>query len=143
MAQSAETAEKHEWKVAITGELMATLPFSIHKEPGFLKVKEKLESVDFCYEHLEMLYGDFSIAVPGRMRIGGSHLLDDPEVARDLRWMGIDIVSLCHNHGGDFGAAVAPKTRDFIFHFQGDDRTCVFSRSDDYSIYSEIHQGDF
>jgi poly-gamma-glutamate capsule biosynthesis protein CapA/YwtB (metallophosphatase superfamily) len=114
MSQSTKTEGKHAWKVAIAGELMATLPFSMHKEPEFLKIKEKLDSADFCYGHLEMLFGDFNTAVPGRMKTGGSHLLADPVMAKEMRWLGIDIVSLCHNHGGDFGAAVALQTRDIV-----------------------------
>ncbi len=90
------------------------LTFSMHKEPEFLKIKEKLDSADFCYGHLEMLFGDFNTAVPGRMKTGGSHLLADPVMAKEMRWLGIDVVSLCHNHGGDFGAAVALQTRDIV-----------------------------
>ena len=34
----------------------------------------------------------------------GSFMMADPEIAKDLRWAGFDIMSTAHNHSFDFGA---------------------------------------
>ena len=112
MSENQKKLPKHPWKVAIAGELMAMLPFSMYKEPEFLEIKKKLDAADFCYGHLETNFGDFNKVVPARAVTGGSHLLADPELAKEYKWLGIDIVSLAHNHAGDWGGALAVQTRD-------------------------------
>ena len=98
--------KKQGWKVAMIGECMVTRPFAMHKEPGFLKIKELMDSADVGYGHLEMNFGEFDkVGFPGR---GGtwfaSFMLADPNIAKDLRWLGVDMMSTCQNHSCDFGA---------------------------------------
>ncbi len=91
------------WKVAIAGECMTTRAFREHSEPEFLKIKEILDGADVSYAHLEAVFGEFSKLYPVRGNFLGTYLLSDPEIAKDLRWLGIKMLSLAHNHSFDFG----------------------------------------
>ena len=101
---------KHGWKVAVAGECMVCRTFSVHCEPEFIKIKEIMTKADVCYGHLEMNFGEFSTACPARGDTRGSYMLADPAVAKDLHWLGIDIMSLAHNHSFNFGAPIILDT---------------------------------
>ena len=84
---------------------MVSRPFAMHDEPEFLSVIEKLRSADLTYAHVETNFGEFSeVDAPARGDQIGSYFLTDPQVAHDLRWAGVDLVSLANNHSFDFGA---------------------------------------
>ncbi|GAA6295188.1 CapA family protein [Enterocloster asparagiformis] len=102
------------WKIAVAGECMLNRTFSMHEEPEFRGIKDILSCADVCYGHLEMNFSDFT-ACPSRGNWIGSYLQADPEVAKDLRWLGIDVMSLANNHSYDFGA---PGLLDTIRHCQ-------------------------
>ncbi|HEY2791074.1 MAG TPA: CapA family protein, partial [Micromonosporaceae bacterium] len=96
---------KGSWDLAVAGEAMVSRPFSMHDEPEFLGLAELLRSADFTYTHLEMNFGSFGGgAWPARGGSTGSFMLADPAAANDLRWLGVDAMSLAHNHSLDFGA---------------------------------------
>lgn len=91
------------WKVAVAGECMLTRTFREHNEPEFLKIKEIMDQADVGYGHLEVVLGEFNRLHPVRGNFIGTFLLADPKVAEDLHWMGIDMMSLAHNHSFDYG----------------------------------------
>jgi poly-gamma-glutamate capsule biosynthesis protein CapA/YwtB (metallophosphatase superfamily) len=93
------------WKVVVAGECMVSRPFSVHDEPEFLGVIDLLRDSDVTYAHLEMNLGEFDeLDWPARGDWIGSYMIADPKIADDLKWAGIDIMSLAHNHSLDFGA---------------------------------------
>jgi poly-gamma-glutamate synthesis protein (capsule biosynthesis protein) len=95
-----------QWKVVIAGECMVSRPFSMHDDPEFTGVIDLLRDSDFTYAHLEMNLGEFEeLDWPARGDWIGSYMISDPKIAADLKWAGIDIMSLAHNHSLDFGAA--------------------------------------
>lgn len=93
------------WKVAVAGEFMVCRSFAMCNEPEFLKIKEIMQESDACYGHLEMNFGDFSKHSPARGDWVGSFLLAEPEIINDLKWMGVDLMSVANNHSLDFGAS--------------------------------------
>jgi poly-gamma-glutamate capsule biosynthesis protein CapA/YwtB (metallophosphatase superfamily) len=95
------------WNVVITGETMAVRPFSVHTEPEFLSIMKLLRESDVAYTHLEMNLGSSEeLAWAARGAIGGAgYLIAEPRIAEDLKWAGIDIMSLAQNHSMDWGAA--------------------------------------
>ncbi|MDE1993413.1 MAG: CapA family protein [Rhizobiaceae bacterium] len=93
------------WKVSLAGECMVCRPFHMHDEPEFLKVGELLRDADVTYGHLEMNFADYEeLKWPARGQGIGSFMMSDPEIAKDLKSMGFDIMSTAHNHSFDFGA---------------------------------------
>ncbi|GAA3626127.1 CapA family protein [Nonomuraea rosea] len=92
-----------DWSVAIAGECMVTRPFSMHSEKEFQEVRDLFKGSDVAYAHLEMNFADFSKVYPGRGDWFGSYMLADLRIARDLRWLGVDMMSTANNHSLDFG----------------------------------------
>lgn len=89
--------------IAIAGEYLAVRPFAQLTDPGLLGIREVLRSADVAYAHLEMNFGRFGALHAGRGDTYGSYMLADPQVAHDLRWLGVDMLSMANNHSLDFG----------------------------------------
>ena len=82
---------------------------AMHDDEDSMAVIDLLRSADLTYGHLEMNLADYSeLAFPARGDWLGSFMMSDPQVARDLNWAGIDIMSLAHNHSMDFGEPAWP-----------------------------------
>ncbi len=97
---------KNTWKVAIAGECMVSRPFAMHDDDRSMGVINLLRDSDLTYAHFEMNVGDYSeLEYPAKGDWLGSYMMSDPQVARDLKWAGVDIMSLAHNHSLDFGSA--------------------------------------
>jgi poly-gamma-glutamate capsule biosynthesis protein CapA/YwtB (metallophosphatase superfamily) len=94
------------WNVVVAGEAMVSRPFSMHKDPDFLSVVKLLRESDVTYAHCEMNFGDFvELQWAAKGNWGGSYMIAEPRIAEDLKWAGVDIMSLCQNHSMDWGVA--------------------------------------
>ncbi len=90
--------------VALAGECMVARPFAMHDDKASMAVVDLLRRADLTYAHLEMNCADYSeLTYTSRGDWLGSFMMADPQIARDLKWAGIDIMSLAHNHSMDFG----------------------------------------
>ncbi|WP_062642558.1 CapA family protein [Streptomyces maremycinicus] len=107
-------AHTGDWSVAIAGECMVTRPFSIHREHEFEGIRELFAAADVGYAHLEMNFGKFSEVYPARGDWYGSYMLADPGIARELRGLGVDVMSTANNHSLDFGAGALLSTLEAL-----------------------------
>jgi poly-gamma-glutamate synthesis protein (capsule biosynthesis protein) len=97
------------WNLAITGEMMGCLRFSMHDEPTFLSLIQMFREADIAFTHLEMpLHDQLTPAI--KEKDSGSHMGADPGIADDLKWAGFNLVSCAHNHIGDFGKVSIKET---------------------------------
>ena len=95
---------KLDWSVALAGECMVCRPFAMHDDEASMAVINLLREADLTYAHLEMNFAEWSeLKYAARGDWMGSFMMGDPQVARDLKWAGVDIMSLAHNHSVDFG----------------------------------------
>lgn len=101
-----------DWSVAIAGECMVTRPCSMRSEKEFQEVRDLFKSSDVAYAHLEMNFARSREVHPGRGDWFGSYMLAEPEIARDLRWLGVDVMSTANNHSLDFGEQGLVSTLD-------------------------------
>ena len=93
------------WDVVVAGECMVARPFSMHDDERFRAVIELLRQSDVTYAHLETSIGEYEEMGPAKSGDWiGSYLLAEPAIADELKWAGIDILSLASNHSVDFGA---------------------------------------
>jgi poly-gamma-glutamate capsule biosynthesis protein CapA/YwtB (metallophosphatase superfamily) len=100
------------WKVAIAGEIMCSRPFAVHDEAEFLAVLKLLRESDVTYAHLEASLGHIEeIEWAAKGDHTGSFFMVDPQIADDIKWAGVDMVSNAFNHSGDFGASGVMSTR--------------------------------
>src|SRR6185436_18619711 len=92
------------WNVALAGECMVSRPFAMHDDAASMAVIDHMRRADLTYAHLEMNVADYSeLTYAARGDWLGSFMMADPQVVRDLKWAGVDIMSLAHNHSCDFG----------------------------------------
>jgi poly-gamma-glutamate capsule biosynthesis protein CapA/YwtB (metallophosphatase superfamily) len=106
-AQAKAAAKKPDNTFIVTGigELMVTRPFSMQTEPEFLDIVKRMRDADLAYGHLEMNFGsaeDLKWTPRGTAGVA-SYMIAEPQVAKDLKWAGIDALSLAMNHSFDWG----------------------------------------
>lgn len=85
---------------------MVARPFGMHDDAPFMAVINALRAADLTYGHLEMNLADYrELEYAAKGDWLGSFFAADPQLARDLRWAGIDLLSMAHNHSMDYGVA--------------------------------------
>ncbi len=99
------------FSVALSGDSIINRRISVCEDPGFHEIVEHLEAADVAVTHLETLITDYDdpdvypAAVPGEMG------LRSPEnVADELDWAGIDLVSHASNHALDYSYGALRST---------------------------------
>lgn len=102
---SDKSLTQNTFTVSIAGETLAVRPFSMQTEPEFMNLVKLIRESDLSVAHLEMNFGtDQEIKWTPRGTAGGaSYMMADPQIAKDLRWMGFHALSLAHNHSFDWG----------------------------------------
>lgn len=98
--------------MALTGDSIITRKLSVYDEPEFLEMIELMRNADVAFTNLEMLFHDYE---PYPMaESGGTYMRADPELAHDLAWAGIDLVSRANNHTGDYGTLGLELTTRYV-----------------------------
>lgn len=90
-------------RLALTGDSIITRRLSVHEEPAFMGLRKLIRDADAAFTNLEMLFHDFGDGVIPAANSGGSYMRADPDLARELAWMGFDLVSRANNHAMDYG----------------------------------------
>lgn len=87
------------------GEMMVTRPFHMRTEPEFEGILKLMRGADTCYGHLEMnIASQEELKWTPRGTAGvASYMIADPQIAKDLKWAGVDCMSLAMNHSFDWG----------------------------------------
>ncbi|MFQ5926619.1 MAG: CapA family protein [Terriglobia bacterium] len=88
--------------VALTGDSIITQRMSLYDEPDYLALIELLRGADVAITNFEMVLHDYEGA-PAPVS-GGTYMAAPPRLARELVWMGFDLVSTANNHSFDYGA---------------------------------------
>ncbi len=92
--------------LAAAGDCQTTTRHSPCKDPRFLELVELLRSVDVAYANEEMVIHNFgpNCFPRGKRNRGdiGTVTHAPPFVADELKWMGIDMVSVASNHACDW-----------------------------------------
>jgi poly-gamma-glutamate synthesis protein (capsule biosynthesis protein) len=104
-SSAAPQADSNTLNLTVVGETMAVRPFSMQTDPDFLSIVKLIRESDLAYAHLEMnLASPNELGYAARGSSGGAgYLVADPVIARDLKWAGIDAMSVANNHSFDWG----------------------------------------
>lgn len=89
---------------ALTGDAIISRALSPYDEPEFLELRDLIHEQTAGFTNAEILFLDYD--EPGVIpaaQSGGTYMRARPELARELAWMGFDMVSLANNHTMDFG----------------------------------------
>jgi poly-gamma-glutamate capsule biosynthesis protein CapA/YwtB (metallophosphatase superfamily) len=98
--------------MALTGDSIITRKLSVYDEPEYLQMVELIRDADVAFTNLEMLFHDYE---PYPMaESGGTYMRADPDLAHDLAWAGIDLVSRANNHSGDYGTLGLELTTKYV-----------------------------
>jgi poly-gamma-glutamate synthesis protein (capsule biosynthesis protein) len=104
-AKAAPKVPDNTFTVVGVGEMMVTRPFHMRTEPEFQGILKKMRESDLTYGHLEMniAAADELKWTPRGTAGVASYMIADPQIAKDLKWAGIDVMSLAQNHSFDWG----------------------------------------
>ena len=103
----AESINK-EFSILLAGDAIITQPWSNQKDPGFLKLVDKIRESDAAIVNLEVVVNDYK-GYP-QAQSGGIHLAARAVIAKELAWAGFDLVSAANNHSFDYGSIGALET---------------------------------
>jgi poly-gamma-glutamate synthesis protein (capsule biosynthesis protein) len=84
------------------GDLILTQAWSKDSDPAFAELVRTMRSADATLVNLEELINDF--VGYGQTESGGGWLAARREIAGELAWAGIDMVSHANNHSFDYGS---------------------------------------
>lgn len=89
--------------MAMVGDLIITRALSVYDEPEFLALRDLIQSATIAFGNMEMLLHEYEDDVIPAAQSGGTYMAAHPDMARELRWMGFDMLSLANNHTMDYG----------------------------------------
>jgi poly-gamma-glutamate capsule biosynthesis protein CapA/YwtB (metallophosphatase superfamily) len=88
---------------ALGGDAIITRKLSVYSEPEFLEIRDLMRSATAAFVNAEMLFLNYD--EPGVIpasQSGGTYMRAQPELADELVWMGVDLVSTANNHSLDY-----------------------------------------
>jgi hypothetical protein len=88
--------------MAMVGDLIITRALSVYEEPEFLKLRDLIHGATVALGNMEMLLHDFEPDVIPAAQSGGTYMAAHPDMAKELAWMGFDMLSLANNHTMDY-----------------------------------------
>jgi len=111
-ARGQHRSADEEFTMALTGDSIITRKLSVYDEPEYLDMIALLRNADVAFTNLEMLFHDYE---PYPMaESGGTYMRGDPQLAGELVWAGIDLVSRANNHAGDYGVLGQQLTTKYV-----------------------------
>ena len=111
-AKGQHRSADEEFTMALTGDSIITRKLSVYDEPEYLDMITLLRGADVAFTTLEMLFHDYE---PFPMaESGGTYMRGDPQLAQELVWAGIDLVSRANNHAGDYGTLGLELTTKYV-----------------------------
>jgi len=115
LAQSSAGAVPDGFTFAAAGDLISPKPFDLANDKAMARVAELFQHADLGFGNQEGAIFDIQTfkGWPAAEN-GGGIPVSPPEVARDLRSMGISIVSKANNHATDWGAEGLKATLDTL-----------------------------
>ncbi len=99
----AQPASPQALRLILTGDSILNRRLSVHAEPDYLAMMERIRRADAAFTNFETLVHDFE--APGAEKSGGTYMASPRFVVEELKWAGFDLVSVANNHAMDYGPA--------------------------------------
>jgi poly-gamma-glutamate synthesis protein (capsule biosynthesis protein) len=96
-AQSAD-----DFRITLTGDSNWHRRLSVYKDPGFLKLIDRMKSADARFTNFEVLI--HPINIPANPWAGGGYAYAPPWMVDEIKWVGFNLLSVANNHAFDYGA---------------------------------------
>jgi poly-gamma-glutamate synthesis protein (capsule biosynthesis protein) len=94
-------AERGCISIALGGDILLSRAMQVYREPEFLRLRDLLRSADACFANLESSVLRYGEGIPAVRT--GTHMVTEPELLDDLKWLGITMVSCANSHSLNFG----------------------------------------
>ena len=94
-------SDRGDMTIALGGDIMPSRRLSVYREPEFLKLRDILTSADATFANLESLVIRYGEGHPSVRT--GTHMVTEPELLEDIKWMGFKMVSCANSHSFNFG----------------------------------------
>jgi poly-gamma-glutamate synthesis protein (capsule biosynthesis protein) len=105
-------SEAGDFTVTFGGDTMLTRKLEVYSERRFVALAKIFRDADVGFVNLEGSARFWDEGVPGITR--GTFMTTPPELLRDLKWFGINLVSCANNHSFDYGAEGMMATIDHL-----------------------------
>ncbi|GIW46960.1 MAG: hypothetical protein KatS3mg078_0837 [Deltaproteobacteria bacterium] len=93
--------KENEFVLVLTGDSIITRRLSVYEEEEFLSVIELIRKADIRFTNLEVLIHNYEGYPAAESH--GTHMAAEPFVAKELKWVGFNLVSRANNHAMDYG----------------------------------------
>ena len=100
--------------LALAGDAIITRKLSVFDEPDFLRLRDLVQGASAAFVNLEILFHRFEPDVIPATQSGGTYMQAHPAIAKELVWMGFDMVSMANNHTGDYGLGGLRRTTQTV-----------------------------
>lgn len=87
--------------IALGGDIMPSRRLAVYREPEFLKLRDILSTADATFANLESLVIRYGEGYPSVRT--GTHMVTEPELLEDIKWLGFKMVSCANSHSFNFG----------------------------------------
>jgi poly-gamma-glutamate synthesis protein (capsule biosynthesis protein) len=94
-------AERGQISIALVGDVLLSRGLKVFREPQFLRLRELLSGADACFANLESSVLRYGEGIPAVRT--GTHMVTEPELLEDLKWLGIKMVSCANSQSLNFG----------------------------------------
>jgi poly-gamma-glutamate capsule biosynthesis protein CapA/YwtB (metallophosphatase superfamily) len=94
-------AERGYISIALGGDILLSRGMQVYREPEFLRLRELLQNADACFANLETSVLRYGEGIPAVRT--GTHMVTEPELLEDLKWLGVTMVSCANSHSLNFG----------------------------------------
>ena len=81
-----------EMTLALAGDAIITRRLSVFDEPEFLALRDLVQGATAAFVNLEILFHNFESDIIPASASGGTYMQADPAIAKELVWMGFDLV---------------------------------------------------
>jgi len=81
---------------------------AVFREPGFLGLREVLQSADARFANLESMVVRYVEGTPALRT--GTHMVTEPELLEDIKWFGFNMLSCANGHWLNSAKKVCCKT---------------------------------
>jgi poly-gamma-glutamate synthesis protein (capsule biosynthesis protein) len=105
-------AQRGRISIAMVGDAMLSRALKPYGEPDYLALAKLLGSADVTFANLESTVREPHEGVPNFTQ--GTPMTTPPALLEDLKWMGIDVVSVANNHTTDYGVPGILATLDHL-----------------------------
>jgi poly-gamma-glutamate capsule biosynthesis protein CapA/YwtB (metallophosphatase superfamily) len=89
--------------IALVGDCMLTRPIAVHREEGFLGIRNLFSRADVVFANFESNVHTHLDDPFAQHLGGGSYLTTEPGLLADLKWLGVNLVACGSGHADDYG----------------------------------------